>query len=78
MSKSIIEPEPIFPFETRQCFLCGRKTMLEKHHIFAGHANRRISEREGFGLPSVQIVTGAQREPSTVKKPVTTSSEKLR
>ena len=48
MGKSIIEPVPEFPFETYQCFLCGRKTMLEKHHVFAGVANRRISEREGF------------------------------
>lgn len=33
---------------TKECFLCGRETCLEKHHIFAGVANRRISEANGF------------------------------
>ena len=47
MGKSIIEPVPEFPFETYQCFLCGRKTCLQKHHVFPG-PNRKISEREGF------------------------------
>jgi len=71
MSKSILEPEWEFPFKNPQCFLCGRETCLEKHHIFAGVANRRISEREGFGFTSVQIVTEAQREPSITANPVT-------
>ena len=31
----------------RRCFLCGRRTQLEKHHIMAGHANRKLSERYG-------------------------------
>lgn len=39
--KSIIQTD-------KQCFLCGRECFLEKHHIFAGTANRRISEREGL------------------------------
>jgi len=43
MGKSIIQTD-------KQCFLCGRETCLERHHVFAGTANRRISEREGFWL----------------------------
>lgn len=39
--KSIIQTE-------KSCFLCGRETCLEKHHVFAGVANRKISEREGL------------------------------
>ena len=34
----------------KECFLCGRKTCLERHHIYAGVANRRLSEREGLWL----------------------------
>ena len=33
---------------SKDCFLCGRETCLERHHIFAGVANRPISEREGL------------------------------
>ena len=43
MSKSIIQPDDL-----KECYLCGRKTNLERHHIFAGVANRRLSEK--FGL----------------------------
>ena len=32
----------------KRCYLCDRKTGLEKHHIFAGVANRKISEAMGF------------------------------
>ena len=32
----------------RTCFLCGTERALEKHHIFAGVANRRISEEHGL------------------------------
>ena len=39
--KSILQDEKV-------CFLCGREYGLEKHHIFAGVANRRISEAEGL------------------------------
>lgn len=45
--KSIIQPEPD-DFNPRQCYLCGRKTMLQKHHVFPGVANRKISEANGF------------------------------
>lgn len=31
-----------------ECYFCGRKYGLEKHHVFAGVANRKISEREGL------------------------------
>ena len=30
------------------CYLCGRMTGLERHHIFGGVANRRISEQYGL------------------------------
>ena len=30
------------------CYLCGRTYGLEKHHVFGGVANRRISEAHGF------------------------------
>ena len=39
--KSILQSE-------RKCYLCGRETCLEVHHIFAGVANRRISTEQGF------------------------------
>lgn len=41
MAKSIISNE-------RQCYLCGKTVNLEKHHIFGGTANRKISERLGL------------------------------
>lgn len=39
--KSIIQSE-------KSCFLCGRRIGLERHHIFAGVANRKISEENGL------------------------------
>ena len=39
--KSIIQ-------ETKECFLCGRKTNLEVHHIMAGLANRKWSTKYGL------------------------------
>ena len=41
MGKSIIQ-------EDKSCYICGSVVRLEKHHIFAGHANRPISERENL------------------------------
>lgn len=32
----------------RSCYLCGKVIGLEKHHIFAGVANRPISENYGM------------------------------
>ena len=32
----------------RRCFLCNRQTDLERHHIMAGTANRRLSEKYGL------------------------------
>ena len=40
-SKSIVQ-------KGERCFLCGRTTDLERHHIFGGVANRPLSEK--FGL----------------------------
>ena len=34
----------------KQCYLCGRRTCLEKHHIMAGVANRKISELFGIWI----------------------------
>ena len=39
--KSILQDEKV-------CYLCGRQNGLEVHHIFAGVANRRISQANGF------------------------------
>jgi len=43
MSKSIVQTN-------KECYLCGRKTCLERHHIMAGVANRKISEKYGIWL----------------------------
>lgn len=40
-SKSIIQDE-------KMCYLCPRTYGLEKHHIMAGLANRRLSEKYGL------------------------------
>lgn len=34
--------------DKKQCYFCGRVCGLEKHHVFAGTANRRVSERLGL------------------------------
>lgn len=41
MSESIIQTE-------KECWFCGARAGLECHHIFAGHANRPISEKYGL------------------------------
>ena len=41
MGKSIMQTE-------RECYLCGRVTNLEEHHIFGGVANRKLSEKYGL------------------------------
>jgi hypothetical protein len=46
--KSIVESDwGEFPFDQPQCFLCGRETGLEIHHIMPG-PNRRLSDRYGL------------------------------
>lgn len=42
MGKSIVQEDE------RECYFCGAVNRLEKHHIFAGVANRPISERENL------------------------------
>ena len=32
----------------KECWFCGGRVGLEEHHIFAGMANRRISEKYGL------------------------------
>lgn len=32
----------------KYCYLCFRSTGLERHHIFAGVANRKLSEKYGL------------------------------
>lgn len=34
--------------DQKRCYLCGRQCGLEKHHVFAGTANRRVSDRLGL------------------------------
>ena len=41
MSKSIMQTE-------HECYLCGRRFGLERHHVLAGTANRRLSEKYGL------------------------------
>lgn len=41
MAKSILQTE-------KECWFCGARVGLEEHHIFAGVANRRISEKYGL------------------------------
>lgn len=42
MSKSI------FDTQKGTCFICGCHGYTEKHHIFGGVANRRLSEQDGL------------------------------
>lgn len=30
------------------CFECGKEGYTEEHHIFYGHGNRKISDKNGF------------------------------
>jgi len=41
MGKSVIQ-------KVEACYFCGRINDLERHHIFAGTANRPISEKYGL------------------------------
>ena len=41
MAKSIIQRDEC-------CYLCGRQYGLEEHHVLAGTANRRLSEKYGL------------------------------
>ena len=40
MSKSIVD-------NNKSCFVCGDERDLDRHHIFYGMANRRLSEEDG-------------------------------
>ena len=41
MARSILQSE-------KECWFCGAQSGLEEHHIFAGMANRKISEKYGL------------------------------
>ena len=41
MRKSIMQTE-------KQCYICGAQTGLESHHVLAGVANRKVSEKYGL------------------------------
>jgi len=41
MGKSVVQ-------KVKACYFCGRINDLERHHIFAGTANRPISEKYGL------------------------------
>ena len=43
MSKSILQSE-------KRCYFCNSVAGLERHHVFAGVANRKISEAHGFWI----------------------------
>ena len=43
MGKSLLQEE-------RECYFCGRLTGLERHHVMAGTANRRLSEIYGLWI----------------------------
>lgn len=32
----------------KRCWFCGTERELERHHIFFGTANRKVSERHGY------------------------------
>lgn len=40
MSKSLLS-------DARRCYVCGTTLSLHKHHIYAGHGRRDMSEKEG-------------------------------
>lgn len=42
MSKSLLDTKKCV------CFMCGRFGPTEKHHIFGGVANRKLSEQDGL------------------------------
>ena len=63
--KSILQQDKV-------CYLCGRTFGLEKHHIFGGVANRKISEAQGLwvwlcGETCHRGVDGAQYNPDKNK-----------
>lgn len=43
-TKSIVQPDADPP----RCYLTGRRDDLERHHIMAGTANRKLSEAYGL------------------------------
>lgn len=40
MSKSIIQKK-------KECYVCGKDDVLHRHHVYAGVANRPLSEKYG-------------------------------
>lgn len=36
--------------KSKECYLCGRMTELQDHHVFFGTANRKLSEKHGLKL----------------------------
>lgn len=45
MTKSIVQLDAL---DNKQCYLCNKQNILEKHHIMPGIANRRLSEQYGL------------------------------
>lgn len=39
-SKSIVQ-------DSKECWVCGTTLSLQRHHVFYGNANRRLSEKYG-------------------------------
>ena len=69
MSKSIISNE-------KECFVCGSYQNLHKHHIFYGHANRRISEKYGCWVYLCDIHHNMSSDGVHFNKPFDTTLKK--
>lgn len=41
MSKSIMQ-------DKKECYICGSRMDLERHHVISGTANRKLSEKYGL------------------------------
>ena len=41
LKKSLLQSDKV-------CYFCGRVVGLERHHVFAGVANRKLSDRHGL------------------------------
>ena len=48
MSESIMQTQ-------KECYLCGKKTCLERHHTLSGVANRKLSEKYGYTCATIAI-----------------------
>lgn len=45
MTKSILQP-----MEPKECYLCGKRIRIERHHVMSGTANKKLAEKYGLWL----------------------------